>query len=85
MVLAHNILKHVDRDEWDGRWQGMVEVEVEGAGLHVTVSSCAGTGPQRPHQTHHHQHLYLPPSNMLTSHLFSHLRSPESLIIGINS
>ena len=71
MVLAHNILKHVDRDEWDGR----VEVEVEGAGLHVTVSTCAGTGPQRPHQTHHHLHLYLPPSNMLTSHIFSHLRS----------
>ena len=71
MVSAYNILKHVHRDECDGR------VEVEGAGLHVTVSTCAGTAPQRPHQTLHH--LYLPPSNMLTSHIFSHLRSPEPL------
>ena len=63
MVSAYNILKHVHRDECDGR------VEVEGAGLHVTVSTCAGTAPQRPHQTLHH--LYLPPSNMLTSHIFS--------------
>ena len=82
MVLAHNILKHVDRDEWDGR----VEVEVEGAGLHVTVSHVPAPGHSG--HTRHTTTFTFTCLHPTCSHLtYSHSDhgSPEPVIIGLIS